>query len=138
MMNVIEDPCFVYVEDDTLSREVMHMLLHNRLGYKKFTIFSTAVNLIEQLRELPYHPNVFFLDIQMGPPTGYDVLALLRKEPSYQEATIIAMTANVMSYDVVKLQEAGFDGLIGKPIRQKVFGDLLQRLLGGESVWYVP
>lgn len=137
-MQAIQSPSFVYVEDDEFSREIMRTLLQERMGYEHCAIFSTGVDLIDRLKELSDTPNVFFLDIQMRPLNGYDLLQLIRKEPVYQNATIVAMTANVMSYDVEQLRQAGFDGLIGKPIRQKVFAELIERLLAGESVWYVP
>ncbi|MBE2195997.1 MAG: response regulator [Anaerolinea sp.] len=137
-MQAIQSPSFVYVEDDEFSREIMRTLLQERMGYERCAIFSTGVDLIDRLKALSDTPNVFFLDIQMRPLNGYDLLQIIRKEPAYQNATIVAMTANVMSYDVEQLRQAGFDGLIGKPIRQKVFAELIERLLAGESVWYVP
>ena len=43
-----------------------------------------------------------------------------------------------MVQDVQKLQEAGFDGLIGTPIANKVFPRLVKNILAGEAVWYIP
>jgi hypothetical protein len=43
-----------------------------------------------------------------------------------------------MSHDIEQLREAGFSGLIGKPILKEIFPELVEKLLAGESVWYVP
>jgi hypothetical protein len=40
--------------------------------------------------------------------------------------------------DVARLQEAGFDGLIGKPLAHKVFPRLLEQIMNGEAIWYIP
>ena len=42
-----------------------------------------------------------------------------------------------LASEVKQLQDAGFDGLIGKPVMKRVFPELLQRILDGEPVWYV-
>jgi len=48
------------------------------------------------------------------------------------------MTASVTVSDIEDLKKAGFDGLIAKPVRKKVFPELLDRILSGDAVWYVP
>jgi CheY-like chemotaxis protein len=83
-------------------------------------------------------PDVIFLDIHIRPIDGYQLLDLLRNEPQYQNSKIIALTASVMVQDVKRLQDAGFDGLIGKPIANKVFPRLVKNILAGEPVWYIP
>ena len=132
------EPHFLYVEDDGMSREIFEVLLKEILGYSHLTVFEDSANFMERLNALPTNPNVFFLDIQIDPHDGYEMLKMLRSDPNYHDATVIAMTANVMSYDIEQLRQAGFDGLIGKPIMQRVFPQLVEKLLSGESVWYVP
>jgi CheY-like chemotaxis protein len=130
-------PTFLYVEDDELSREIMQLLVVKALGYPYLTLFESNVNFMEQVRALPRIPDVIFLDIQMYPYDGYEMLKMLRSDPAYQQCKIIAMTASVMATDVEALRTAGFDGLIGKPIMRQVFPDLLKRILQGEAVWFV-
>jgi CheY-like chemotaxis protein len=81
---------------------------------------------------------VIFLDVQIHPLDGYEMLRQLREDPTYEKAIIIAMTANVMSHDVEKLQQAGFSGLIGKPIMKDIFPSLIEKVLQGQAVWFVP
>jgi two-component system cell cycle response regulator DivK len=132
------NPRFVYIEDDMLSQEVVRVLLQTVLGYPNLTVFPDSANLLERLGELGDTPDVFFLDVQIGPHDGFEMIDMLRRSEPYQSATIVAMTANVMAHDIEALKQAGFDGLIGKPIRKKVFPALVQNLIAGEAVWYVP
>lgn len=130
-------PVFLYVEDDQLCREIMQLLIVKVLGYPKLILFEENAHFMEQVRALPSIPDVIFLDIQMRPHDGYEMLKMLRSDPAYQPSKIIAMTASVMATDVEALKKAGFDGLIGKPIMRRVFPDLLKRILEGEDVWFV-
>ena len=131
-----ENPTFLYVEDDTLSREIMQLLMEV-LGYTDISILAENDNFMDRVQALPHVPDVAFLDIQMRPHDGYEMLQMLRDDPSYKGCTVIAMTASVMATDVDALRKAGFDGLIGKPIMRNVFPKLVQQILAGESVWYV-
>ena len=136
-MNHVQ-PHFLYVEDDMSSRKVVELLLTKVMGYRHVTIFEDSVNFMERVRALPQAPDVIFLDVQITPHDGYEMIKMLRSEPDYQQATIIAMTANVMSHDVEQLQQVGFSGLIGKPVLKENFADLVEKLLSGEPIWYVP
>jgi CheY-like chemotaxis protein len=129
---------FLYIEDDALSRRVIQILLINVMGFSKVTLFENSANLQERISALPAAPDVVFLDMQMRPLNGFEALKILRGDPRFEAATIIAMTANVMSHDIEALKKAGFDGLIGKPILNDVFPQLIEKILGGEPVWFVP
>jgi CheY-like chemotaxis protein len=91
-----------------------------------------------RLQALPQVPDVIFLDIQIRPLNGYEILSQLRADPAYQSVKVIALTASVMVQDVARLQETGFDGLIGKPVAHKIFPRLLNDIFAGEPVWYIP
>lgn len=129
-------PIFLYVEDDAFSQEIMKRMLAT-LGYPNLTIFENSHNFLDRMRALPGVPDIVFLDIQIGPLNGHQVLKLLRDDETYKETRIIAMTASVMSSEVNELRDAGFDGLIGKPILKRIFPELLREILEGEAVWYV-
>lgn len=129
-------PVFLYVEDDAFSQEIMKRMLAI-LGHPDLTIFENSHNFLDRVHALPNIPDIVFLDIQIGPMNGHQVLKLLRSDDTYKDTKIIAMTASVMSSEVNELRNAGFDGLIGKPILKRVFPELLKGILEGEPVWYV-
>ena len=78
-----------------------------------------------------------FVDIQIKPHDGFDLLKMVRADPAYDAVPLIALTASVMSSEVNRLREAGFDGAIAKPIDVTTFPDLLERILRGETIWHI-
>jgi two-component system, sensor histidine kinase len=133
----IQNPIFLYVEDDYRSRIVLQVLIERVMGYR-LILFEDSEDFEAKISKLEPKPNIIFLDIQIGPIDGYAMLSILRKHPDYQNVTIIAMTANVMSHDVEKLKAAGFTGLIGKPVVKEIFEQLMEGIFAGEAIWYVP
>lgn len=133
---MIEEPIFLYVEDDPMSREVMQLLMSN-IVQRPITIFEDSTDFLERFKALPQMPNVIFLDIHMLPHDGYEILQMVRSVEGGETITIIAMTASVMALDVEQLRRAGFDGLVGKPIRNRIFPELLEKILNKEPVWFV-
>lgn len=130
-------PLILYVEDDVLSREVMRLLLQREMGYTGLMIIEDNHDFMDKVRALPRVPDVIFLDIQMRPHDGYEMLSMLRAEEAYRACQIVAMTASVMATDVEALKKAGFNGLIGKPIMRQAFPDQLDQILAGKAVWFV-
>jgi len=131
-------PHFIYIEDDEMSRSVMDILLKKVLGFSNVTIFESSADCVQKISALSAPPDVLFVDIQIQPYDGFEVLRQVRAEPRYAGLKVIAMTANVMSHDVDSLKRAGFSGLIGKPIMQDVFPQLVKTILAGDAVWFVP
>jgi CheY-like chemotaxis protein len=127
---------FLYIEDEPASRMVMQFLITRILG-AQLAIFEDTGDFVEKLHGLPTIPKVIFLDIHVGPVDGYGVLSALRNLPDYRSVPVIAMTASVTSTDIARVKDAGFDGLIGKPIKSQAFPGLLKRIMTGESIWYV-
>jgi CheY-like chemotaxis protein len=133
----MNEPVFLYVEDDQTSREVMEMLLTYSLGYSNYTILPDSMGFMSTLESLDPKPDVIFVDIHMKPYDGFELLHMLRDHHQYHHTTVIALTASVMNEEVQQLETAGFDGAIAKPINQDVFPQLVRRILEGEHVWYI-
>lgn len=133
----ISHPVILYVEDDPNSQKVIEILIRQVMGFKHLTIFTDTEKFADRLRILTPKPNLIFLDLQLRPIDGYEAITIIRQELS-STTRVIAMTANVMSHDVVQLREFGFNGLIGKPIISNVFPRLVETILEGKEVWYIP
>lgn len=131
-------PSFLFVDDDAYSREVLQVILGKVMGYTDVIAFEDSKDFMERLKNLPRIPDVIFLDIQIQPLDGYEMLKLVRSDPTYQNSKVVALTASIMPSDVAHLQQVGFDGLIGKPLVHKIFPGLLRKLLAGEGIWYIP
>lgn len=132
------NPQILYVEDDRFSRKVVEVLMGDVMELKNLTVFENSEGFINRVEALSEKPELIFLDIQMKPIDGFQMLEILRSHDGYKSATIIALTANVMAHDVEKLKDVGFDGLIGKPIMSDIFPELVKRILDGEAIWYIP
>jgi CheY-like chemotaxis protein len=133
-----KEPSILYVEDDPMSREVVELIFRDIMGFKNVVYFTDSANFMQRVAALPKVPDLFFLDVQVQPHNGYDMLKMLQADDTYQSSIIIAMTASVMATDVEQLREVGFDGLIGKPVRQKIFPKLFEQILAREPVWFLP
>jgi CheY-like chemotaxis protein len=131
------DITILYFEDDALSREVMRACLTRGLGYEDVMIFEDSEDFDTKLTQLGSNPDVIFLDIHMEPIDGFAMLKLIRQSETFQTAKVIALTASVMNEEVKMLREAGFDGVIAKPLNYDIFPDALRRILDGEQVWNI-
>ena len=133
-----QEPFFLCVEDDPPSREVIGILLQEVMGFSNVAIFEDSRDIMERVAGLPAVPDVVLLDIHMQPYDGYQVLEMLRGLDAFRNTTIVALTAGVTVADVQGLRAAGFNGLIGKPIKQRFFPEFLGRIFAGEEVWTLP
>jgi CheY-like chemotaxis protein len=131
------DPVFLYFEDDALSREVMRVCLTRGMGYHNVRIFEDSSDFEKRLDSVDSKPDVVFLDIHIEPIDGFEMLKLIRQSETYQSTRVIALTASVMNEEVKMLKEAGFDGVIAKPLDYDTFPNVLHRILKGEQVWHV-
>ena len=128
---------YLYVEDDALSREVMETLLVQVVGVKSLALFEDSTDFLARLRALDPQPDLILLDIFVGPHDGHEMLSMLRGDPQYREIRVIAVTASVMSDEVLRPRAAGFDGALAKPLDMVTFPDLIRRLEAGEAVWQI-
>lgn len=129
--------CYLYVEDDPKSREVLDAVMSRMMGLDDIIIFDDSADFMNNLSSIPYVPDVILLDIHMEPYSGFDMLDMLRSHPEYTDARIVALTASVMNEEVALLKQSGFDGVIAKPIDIDTFPDLLERIVEGEQVWTI-
>jgi CheY-like chemotaxis protein len=134
---MLDQPIFLYVEDEPMSRMVMKILMDNGLGYKNLLVWEDSTNFEERLANLPEVPRIVFLDIHVKPYDGFQMLAMLRLQARFQQTKVIALTASVMSEEVQLLRNAGFDGGIAKPIEATAFPNIIQAILAGQEVWYI-
>jgi CheY-like chemotaxis protein len=127
-------PAILYVEDDPESRLVMQILLTEVMGLTHVTIFEDSQAFMPRLRALQSRPDIIFLDIHVRPIDGFQMLDMLRAHGDYQAVPVVALTASVMNDEVRKLKEAGFDGVISKPVDQDEFPAVIQRILAGQPI----
>lgn len=124
----------VYVEDDPPSRLVMQLIAEYVLHVKTLTIFENSTDILSRIRALNRRPDIIFLDIQIKPHDGYEMVEMMRQDADFKEMKVIAVTASVIAA-TEKMRASGFDGMISKPINPLTFPLQVERIVQGEQIW---
>lgn len=132
-----QQPVLVYVEDDEASIIVMKAIVEKVMNLQTLHVLQNKVDFMQQVEQLVRKPDIFLFDIQMKPFDGFELLSMIRDDPGYQDSKVVALTASVMSEEVARLKRKGFDGAIAKPINIEAFPGLINKIMAGESVWYI-
>lgn len=113
-------------EDNRLSRELIRDVLESA-DYRVIEA-RNGQEALERMAETI--PDLVLLDLEMPVKDGFAVLGEIRRHPRYSHIPVMAVTAKVMRPDRERIEAAGFDACITKPInndelRQQV-GELLR------------
>jgi len=110
------------VVDDNPANRLLPGLLLRKDGCR----ISTCDSGEEALSRLQQEPFThLLLDISLPRISGLDVCRAARRHPLGESMRIIAYTAHAMPQEIQELNEAGFDGVLVKPIRRQ---DLIEAL----------
>ena len=129
----LEDQVIVIVEDDTSSFLATMDLLRME-GAEAIHGCNSSAEAMDMVDSLP-SVDLFLLDIYMPGETGYDLIKRIRAHPKVQTSKVVALTASVMYDDIRRMQDAGFDSFIGKPVRPTRFGTQVKQIINGERLW---
>jgi CheY-like chemotaxis protein/HPt (histidine-containing phosphotransfer) domain-containing protein len=117
------------VEDHPLNQEVMGDMMHT-LGYT----IDIAVDGLDALRHLATAEYALVLmDCQMPNLDGYEASLRWRaqeQERGLKRTPIVAVTAHVWEEERTKVQNAGMDDFLAKPVQVSTLGAMLQHWLG--------
>lgn len=123
------------VDGHPASREVMKLLLIGVLGYTDARIVACTSDLLNRLRNVDLMFDAILLDLNTEPLNGYELLSEFRACEQYQHAKIIALTSGSTPADKETIRQAGFDGVMNKPIDPMRFPDFIRRVSQRETVW---
>lgn len=115
-------PAKILVADDVaLNRELVKDLLEDtHFVVKEAGNGQQAISIAER-----WKPDLILMDIRMPVMDGYEATSTMKQQENTQHIPIVALTASVMSKDEHKIQDAGFDGYLKKPISQsELFAEL--------------
>lgn len=105
------DPILI-VDDNPQNLKLARVILTVE-GYE----VQTAADAEEALRVLQsFTPRLILMDLQLPGMDGLQLTRHLRRDPSWQDVRIVALTAYAMKGDEEKALGAGCDGYITKPI----------------------
>jgi CheY-like chemotaxis protein len=120
-------PVVLYIEDDAISTRLMTAILRQRPAVRLITAIDGHRGLA---LARAYLPDTILLDMRLPDMSGEDVLASLRQDPDLQRIPVLVVSAQPYPTDIARLQAAGVDGYITKPIDVDRFLANLDLLLG--------
>lgn len=115
------------VEDNDKNLKLARDILQYR-GFRTLEAMTAAEGIALATE---HRPDVVLMDIQLPDADGVSALQRLRAEPATKAIPVVALTAFVMAADRDRLQAAGFDGFLAKPIDVKAFPDQVRRYCRG-------
>jgi signal transduction histidine kinase/CheY-like chemotaxis protein len=100
-------------DDEPVNREVLaqHLTQH---GYQ-VALAKGGVEALEVLRSA-FRPDVVILDVMMPDKSGYDVLEVLRADPTTSGIPVILLTAKAREDDLARGFELGASDYLAKPV----------------------
>jgi two-component system cell cycle response regulator DivK len=110
-------------EDDPSSRELLVEVLEG-WGYGVVQAANGA-EVLEQLCQAT--PDLILLDLQMPVLDGFAALERIRRNPTYDDIPVAALTACAMREDRERVLQAGFCAHIAKPIRLDSLREAVER-----------
>ncbi len=118
------------VEDNAKNMKLARDVLRAK-GYATLE----AVNGEDGVRlALQHKPDLVLMDIQLPDINGIEAFRRIRANPDTASIPIVAFTASVTANDLSRIDAAGFDAFIGKPINLNEFVETVRRVLeGGRS-----
>ncbi len=115
----------LYVEDDEDSAYMLTRRL-KKAGYEVLMAPSGEEGVALAAKE---GPDLILMDVNLPGIDGYEALRQIRSVSNLAQVPIIIVSANAMTSDSAKADEAGADGYESKPVRFTSLKDKIERLL---------
>jgi two-component system cell cycle response regulator len=118
--------CALIVEDNPVNVEYLSALLRAQ-GMETIGAYDGFQGL-EMARA--QHLDLVLCDLQMPRMSGFDFLEALRSDKNLLQLPVLAVTACDMEGDQARIQNAGFDGYVAKPVEPGMLIETVERVLG--------
>ena len=125
-LNLLNTKNILLVEDNKINQLVATTMLES-IGVN-VTVVDNGQQALDEINITKY--DLILMDIQMPVMDGLTACRILRE--SNNLLPIIALTANVMSEDISKYKEQGFNDHIGKPLDLNILIQVLAKYLSEE------
>ena len=118
----------LYIEDNPANLKLVSQILAHISQVRLITAHTHELGI--ELA-LTYQPSLILLDINLPGMDGYQVLKIIRSDPTLNQIPVVAVTANAMPRDIERGIEAGFANYLTKPLNVALFVDTVNRCLSG-------
>ena len=117
----------MYIEDNPANLLLVEHIIEGRPDIRLLSSMNDNVGIELAGAHLP---DVILMDINLtGGISGVDALKILRRDPFTAHIPIIALSANVIPYDIANALEAGFFRYLTKPIKLNEFMSAIDEAL---------
>lgn len=117
------------VDDNAMFIDMARFVL-NAAAFKVDTAASASEAL---LKIAPFAPDLILMDVQMPVMDGIQLTQRLKADPATKHIVIVAFTAFALKGDAPRLQVAGFNGYIAKPVNVMTLAAELRFWLEGPA-----
>ncbi|MGY6275486.1 response regulator [Methylomonas sp. MgM2] len=114
------------VDDDLWNRKYLEILLADG----DYQIRSAESGLAALTEVAVYQPDLILLDIMMPEVDGFEVIRRLQANPDTRHIPVVVVTALDDEGSRSRLESAGIDNVIGKPIDRWALQACIDNLLG--------
>jgi DNA-binding response OmpR family regulator len=111
-------------EDEPNIAESLTFIL-NREGYDVYTVFDGEAAL-QRLRSDP--PDIMILDVMLPKLNGFEVLKLVKADPTLKALPVMILTAKGQAHDRRMAEEIGASAFITKPFSNRDIIEQVGRL----------
>ena len=108
----LKDLRALVVEDNEINQDVLQEILTS--ANMEVVIVSNGFDAITKVKQQDF--DVVLMDVRMPGMDGFETTTQIRKSKNMATLPIIAVSASVMSEDITKAKEAGFNDYLSKPI----------------------
>ena len=116
----------LYVEDNPTNIRLLQQIFA-RYPQLELEIAEEAFLGIYKARSM--HPDLVILDINLPGMDGYEVLSVLKNDPTTRLIPVIGLSANAMPYDVERGRNADFYDYLTKPVDIQRLIEVFNKLL---------
>jgi PAS domain S-box-containing protein len=121
-----EQKTILYVEDNPANLKLVAHILSSRQHVRLLAAMSPQQAIELALDEAI---DVVLMDINLPEMSGFDLAALLKREPAFQTVPFVAISADATKTSMHRASETGFIDYLTKPLDIKRFNSLIDSLL---------
>ena len=131
------DNCWaLVVEADAHSLIAIGAILRD-LGVH-FKRNTTGSGVVEQALQMQPKPAFVLLDLNLPHGDAFQIMAAFRSHPTLSSIPVLAIAEDNTRSLASSTRNAGFSGLLTKPLPRRNLGTLLKRMINGEQIWQPP
>lgn len=119
----------LYIEDNLSNLTLIEHLLADHAEIKLMTAMQGRLGFDLARQHLP---DLILLDLHLPDIPGWEVLELLRKEPTTRDIPVVAVSADATPRQIERLLSGGAQGYLTKPLDVDRFHEMLQQMLEPE------